>query len=299
MPELTLFHPTHWPTWLGFGLLRILAFLPYQPLMAVGRLCGYFVYLLATRRRRIAETNLRLCFPEQDEAQRQVLLKQYFASVGMGIMDVLIAWWWSDKKIASFSTISGRENLDGVFDHGQGVIFFTIHMSSLETSGRILLQYAPLVSMYRQHENPVVQYVMRKMRERHLRMIIPRDDVRAMIKTLRNNQGVWFAPDQNYGHKHSLFVEFFGVPAATNTSTSRLAGLTGAKVVPYITMRRPEGGYLTRIEPALDNFPSGDTMQDTQRLHRIIEQWIREAPEQYNWMHRRFKDRPNHEPRFY
>jgi KDO2-lipid IV(A) lauroyltransferase len=120
-----------------------------------------------------------------------------------------------------------------------------------------------------------------------------------MIRTLRANQGVWFAPDQNYGLKNSVFADFFGVAAATNTSTSRFAELTGASVVPFVVLRRPQGGYRMRIEPALKDFPTADPLKDTVRLNAILERWAREAPEQYNWLHRRFKDRPGDEPRFY
>lgn len=293
-------HPVHWPTWIGLGLLRILALLPYRPLMAVGRWVGRLLYLFAKRRRRIAETNLRVCFPEWDEQQIQSMLKQYFVSVGMGLMDILIAWWWwPHKKIEPLCEVEGVEHLEDAFAAGKGVIFFTLHMSSIEIGGRLIAHYAPVVPFYRPNENPVLHYIAKKIRERRLGKLIPRDQVRTMVKRLRANQGIWFAPDQNYGHKHSLFVDFFGVPAATNTSTSRFAGLTKAKVVPFVVMRRPEGGYRMLIEPMLDHFPSDDVLRDTQRLNAIIERWILAAPEQYNWMHRRFKDRPNNEPRFY
>lgn len=295
-----LLHPLYWPIWLGFGLLRLLALLPYRPLMALGRLLGRVVYLLAKRRRHIAETNLRLCFPEWTGQQIQAMLKKYFVSVGMGLMGFLVAWWWwPHKKIAHLYEAKGLEHAEAAFAAGKGVIFYTVHMSSAEMAGRLLAHHTQAVPLYRPHHNPVVHHVILGLRERRLGKTIPRDDVRMMIRKLRANQGVWFAPDQNYGHKNSLFVDFFGVPAATTTATSRFAAMTGAKVVPYITLQRPQGGYQIIFEAPLENFPSGDDRQDIQRLHQIAEHWIRQAPEQYNWMHRRFKDRPNDEPRFY
>jgi KDO2-lipid IV(A) lauroyltransferase len=297
-PKGLLLHPRHWSSWLGFGLLRVLAFLPYRPLMSVGRSLGLLTHRLAKRRRNITEINLRLCFPEWDETTVQKMSKRYFASTGMGIMDFLVAWWWPDRKIDNLYEVEGIENLEAAFANGKGVICFTAHMACIEISGRLLTRYATTYPMYRPNENPVIQRIMLKNRERHVAQTIPREDVRLMLKTLRSNKGVWFAPDQNYGQKNSVFADFFGIPAATNTSTSRFAELTGAKVVPFVVLRRPQGGYRMVIEPALDNFP-GEAEQDANRLNAIIERWVRMAPEQYNWMHRRFKNRPNHEPRFY
>ena len=297
-PEGLLLHPRHWLSWLGFGLLRLLALLPYRPLMAVGRGLGYLVYHLAKRRRQITKINLRLCFPEWDESTITQMAKRHFASTGMGIMDFTIAWWWPDHKIDQWYEVEGLEHLEAAFAHGKGTIFFTAHMACIEISGRLLARYAPTFPMYRPNENPVIQRVMVANREHHVEKAIPREDVRLMLKTLRQNKGVWFAPDQNYGQKNSVFANFFGIPAATNTSTSRFAELTGAQVVPFVVLRRPQGGYQMIIEPALTHFPAGST-QDTARLNAIIERWARIAPEQYNWMHRRFKHRPNDEPRFY
>jgi KDO2-lipid IV(A) lauroyltransferase len=120
-----------------------------------------------------------------------------------------------------------------------------------------------------------------------------------MTRALKNRRAVWYAFDQNYGLKNSVFAPFFGIPAATNTATSRLAELTGAAVVPFVTRRLADGTYVQRIEPALQGFPSGDVQADAARLNVLIEGWVREAPEQYLWTHRRFKDRPDKEPRFY
>ena len=243
--------------------------------------------------------NLALCFPDASPAERDRLLRRHFEAVGMGLMDFAVAWWWSDRRMRPLVTIDGSEHLEPAFAKGKGVIFFTGHFTSLEMSGRLLSGLAPALPMYRPNENPVIERLMVKNRELHVERTIPRDDVRLMIRTLRANKGVWFAPDQNYGLKHSVFANFFGVPAATNTSTSRFAGLTGASVVPFIVLRRPEGGYRMCIQPALEDFPTENPQQDTQRLNDIIERWAREAPEQYNWLHRRFKDRPGDEKRFY
>jgi len=298
-PHPNLYHPRLWPTWFAFGVLRLLALLPYRPLMAVGRLIGRLMRLLAKRRVHIARVNLQLCFPQYADAQREQLLNDYFEATGMGIMDFAIAWWWPDARLAPMIEIEGEENLKPAFEPGNGVIFYSAHFSPLELSARMLRKHAPLSAMYRPNENPVVEQVLVRNRERYLERTIPRHNVRLMLKTLGGNKGVWFAPDQNYGLKNSVFANFFGVAAATNTSTSRFAAMSGAKVVPFVALRRPEGGYRVIIQPMLEDFPSDSPKQDAERLNQIIEDWVALAPEQYNWMHRRFKDRPGNESGFY
>jgi KDO2-lipid IV(A) lauroyltransferase len=293
------YQPAAWGPRLGFALLRLVSLLPAGPLMAVGRFVGRLFQRLARRRERIARINLGLCFPEMPEAERERLLRRHFEAVGMGLMTFAIAWWWPDRRLDPRVRIEGREHLQAAFDHGRGVIFFTGHFTSLEMSGRLLSRLAPALPMYRPNENPVIDRIIVSNRERHVERTIPRDDVRLMIRTLRANKGVWFAPDQNYGLKNSVFADFFGISAATNTSTSRFAELTGARVVPFVVLARPGGGFDMQIQAPLDDFPSKDPQRDTERLNDIIEAWAREAPEQYNWLHRRFKDRPGDEKRFY
>lgn len=293
------YQPAVWAPGIGAVLLRGVSTLPYGPLMATGRWLGRRLQQFAKRRERIARINLELCFPEYPAKEREQLLRQHFESVGMGLMDFAVAWWWSDEKLYPLVEIEGSEHLEAAFKPGKGVIFFSGHFTSLEMSGRLLIRLAPALPMYRPNENPAIDAWINTNRERHVEKTIPRDDVRLMIRTLRANQGVWFAPDQNYGLKNSVFADFFGVAAATNTSTSRFARLTGASVVPFVVLRRPQGGYRMRIEPALQDFPTADPLKDTVRLNAILERWAREAPEQYNWLHRRFKDRPGDEPRFY
>jgi KDO2-lipid IV(A) lauroyltransferase len=295
-----LYAPRYWPVWIGFGLFRLFALLPWPWMMAIGRALGRQVMRLAPRRVRIARINLQLCFPELDEIGLQDLLRAHFEALGMGLMDIGLAWWASDKRLAPRVRVHGAEHAVAAFCAGNGVIFLTAHFSSVEMSGRILKQHAPVLPMYRPNENPAIESLMVRNRQRHVERAIPREDVRLMLRTLKSNKGVWFAPDQNFGHKNSLFSPFFGVPAATNTATSRFARMTGARVVPFVAIRREDNaGYDLYIEPALEDFPSADPQRDTDRVNAIMERWIRQAPAQYLWTHRRFKDRPGDEPRFY
>lgn len=290
----SLLHPRHWPTWIGVGLLRLTVLLPWPAIMAIGGAAGRLVYLFALRRRQIAEINLQLCFPEWGSEQRQRLIRDNFAAMGKGLMEIGMAWWWPQARLERrLLGVEGEENLPP--DDGLGTIFLTAHFSSLELSGRYLGARRPTHAMYRPNENPVIQALFERHRRAHTLGIIPRDDVRSMIRALRAGEGVWFAPDQNYGRKGKVFATFMGMPAATHTATSRFARASGARVIPFVLFRE-KTGYRLCIEPALEDFPSGDAQQDAQRINDIFSDWVRRAPEQYNWIHRRFKTRPDEGP---
>ncbi len=294
-PEVPFRHPRYAGVWLGFGLLRLLAWMPYRPLMAVGRGIGGLLFYLSRRRRQIVQTNLQLCFPNRSAAQRSQLAHQYAASVGMGLMECLIAWWWPERCLQPWCDVTGAEHLQAALRQGRGVILFTPHMVSIELCGRLLLPHAPVMPVYRRHENPLLEHLIRTQREAFVEAALPRDQPRQALRMLRRNKAVWLSPDQDYAGKYHVFTSFFGIPAATNTTVSRFARLSGAPVLPCVTLRQPTGGYRLMIEPALTGFPQ-QPEQDSQRLQNLIEQWVRLAPEQYHWMHRRFKTRPDQAP---
>lgn len=213
--------------------------------------------------------------------------------MGMSFLEVVSGWWLSERRLKNRVQIHGLEHLQTALDQGNGVILLSAHFTCLEIGGRLLSLFAPFHVMYRSHENPVIEFAMRNNRELHFDKAIPRDNVREMIKSLRHGKAVWYASDQNYGHKNSVFADFFGVPAATNTATSRLAKITGATVIPFFPIRNTAGtGYTLQLLPALENFPSDETISDASRINQLIAEQIRKAPEQYLWVHRRFKDRP-------
>ncbi len=297
--SLNLLHPQYWLTWLGLGLLRVSAFLPFSTMMSIGRLLGRLIFKLAKRRVAIARKNLSLCFPELDEKKQQALLLQYFDSVGMSLMDMAIAWWWSEKRLNPLVSITGYEHLDNAIKEKKGIILYTGHFAGVDISVRIMCTRAPGMVMYRPNENPVIQKTIVKHRESFTLGVIRRDDVRKMVQALKANKAVWFAPDQNYGHKNSVFSDFFGIPAATNISASRFVKLSDALILPFVVYRKDEGGYHLQIEKALQDFPGESVRADADRLNTVLESFVRQHPAQYNWMHRRFKDRPNTEARFY
>jgi len=282
----------YWPTWLGIGLLRAAVLLPYPVIMGLGTVVGHIMRLVAPKRVDIADKNLQICYPDMDAKQRRTFIRKNFASMGKGLMEVCMAWWWPRERIEGrLLTIEGEQHLPAS-DDKKGTIFLTAHFSSLELSGRYLIHRSPSHAMYRPNENPVIQALFERNRTRGTLSIISRNDVRGMIRALRAGDGVWFAPDQNFRPKGAVFADFMGVPAATNPATSRFASLAGARIVPFVLFRVRDGYHLT-IEPPLQDFPSEDPQADAAVINRIFEHWTQTAPEQYNWIHRRFKTRPD------
>lgn len=278
----------------------LLAQLPFRAQMFIGARLGDLLRWLAPRRRRIAETNLRLCFPGRNPAERARLIKAHFRSMGMGSVETAMSWWTPERRLRHLVRIEGLEHLTHALEQGRGVILLSGHFTSLEIGGRLLSLFAPFHVLYRQHKNPLFEAVMRRARERHFDKAIPRDDMRGMIRSLKDNMPVWYAPDQDYGREKSVFAPFFGIPAATITATSRLAKASGAAVVPFFQTRLPDGGgYILRLYPALQGFPGQDAVEDARRVNRIIEEQILAMPEQYLWVHRRFKTRPEGEDSVY
>lgn len=275
--------------------------LPYPWQLKLGRGIGRIGIRLARSRRRIAEINLAICFPELTSQQRTQLLKEHFSALGIGLFETASSWWSSDKKLRKLVQVQGLEHFDRAMAQGKGVILLTGHFSTLELGARFFALHRPFHAMYRPHKNPVYETVMRQARERRSqRKVLTRDDIRGMLRALRQGEAVWYAPDQNYGSKHSVFVPFFGEPALTITATSRLAKMSGAPVVPYFPERLPgTAGYRLTILPVLEDFPSRDDQADAQRINQLIEERVRRVPEQYLWVHRRFKTRPAGYPNIY
>ena len=275
--------------------MRLICLLPYPLIRTSGRLIGLALYPFATRRRLIAETNLQLCLPELGATQRRALIRSHFMALAQGLVETGMAWWWPQARLERLlKGVEGLEHLTSSSD-SRGTIWLTAHFSSLELSGRYLGARKPSAAMYRRNENPVIEYLITRHRGRHLLDVIARDDARSMIRTLKQGSSVWFAPDQNYAHKGKVFANFMGLPAATHTATSRFARTTGARVIPFVLFR-VKGGYHLRIEPPLDDFPSKDPQRDAERINEIFASWVRRYPEQYNWIHRRFKTRPDGGP---
>ncbi|MDF0729922.1 lipid A biosynthesis lauroyl acyltransferase [Pseudomonas entomophila] len=295
-------HPRFWGLWLGLGLLWLVVQLPYRALLWLGSALGAVMYHLAGERRRIAARNLELCFPELSGDERRRLLKENFASTGIAFFEMAMSWWWPQARLARLAHIEGLEHLQDAQREGQGAILMAVHFTTLEIGAALLGQAHTIDGMYREHGNPVFDFIQRRGRERHNpdSLAVEREDVRGMLKLLRNGRAIWYAPDQDYGAKQSLFVPLFGIPAATVTATTKFARLGKARVIPFTQKRLEDGsGYRLVVHPPLADFPGETEEADCLRINQWVESVLRECPEQYLWAHRRFKSRPEGAPRLY
>ena len=254
----------------------------------------------AARRRRIAAANLAYCLPELGDRERARLVEGHFHALGFALVEVAIAWHAKPATLRDLVRVEGGAHLDAALARGRGALLLSGHFTSLEIGAARLGIDAPVDGVYRPHRDASMERASRDGRQRFGGLLLDRTDVRGMLRRLRANRAVWYAPDQDPGPRHSVFAPFFGRPAATLTATARIAKASGAAVLPF-RVERAGGGRAWRvvIEPALDGFPSGDASADAARINAVIERWARASPEQYLWIHRRFKTRPPGEPDLY
>lgn len=292
--------PKYWPIWSVLGLLRMISALPFKLQMLLGRNIGRVMYYLMARRRHIAMTNIGLCFPELDTTEQKRLVKRNFQSIAISGFETALTWWASDDRVRPLCHVHGLENLKNAIDTGKSIILLSAHFTSLELGCRLLLLHQNFAVMYKKHRNPLLEKVMSQGRNAHCNIAIQQDDIRGFLRLLKKKTICWYAPDQDLGINRSVFAPFMGVTTATITAPARFAKMADALVVPYFPSRREDGsGHDISILPALENFPSDDDVENATRINQLIEDQIRKTPEQYLWMHRRFKTRPQGETDFY
>jgi Kdo2-lipid IVA lauroyltransferase/acyltransferase len=297
----SLLAPRHWPTWIGMLFWMLLVQLPYRVQFYLAHL---LVPLLKLNKKRVhqASTNLRLCFPELTEQERDKLLYGTLYSTAMAAFETGIAWFWPKWRLRRLFTISGVEHVEAAQRDGQGALLLSLHFTTLDIGSAMLGQHVNYDGMYRPHNNPVYDYMQKVRREAYAPggTAFSRDNVRGMISRLRQGRMIWYAPDRDLGEKISIFVPFFGVQAATVTATSQFARMGRAKVIPFTQKRLPNGrGYELVIHPPFDNYPTGDDYADALRVNAFMETEVRKIPEQYFWAQPRFKTRPAGEPSVY
>lgn len=294
--------PKYWLTWLGFGIWWLLAQLPFRMQMFMGKYFGKLMAIFAKRRIAIARRNLELCFKHLSPAEQQDLLNKHIDSLGKVFFETGLAWFASQKRLHKLVTYDGLEHLQSAKKEGVGVVLMAMHFTHLDLGAAFVSLQHSIDGSYRQHDNPVYDWVQHKCRERYNSdsTAIEVSDIRTVIKQLRRGRAIWYAPDQDYRKrdKHNIFLPFFGVEAACITSTSQLARMGKARVIPYVCIRH-EKGYHLQVQPPLDDFPTEDLVADTTRIMKVVEDAILLAPEQYLWVHRRFKTRPEGQPSLY
>lgn len=296
-----LLSPRHWPSWLGAGFWFLLAQLPYRLQWWLARALAPLLKL-NKKRYYYARRNIELCFPEMTEAERKKLVKENLVSTAMVVFETGIAWFWPKWRLRRLFHLRGLEHVEAAREAGEGALLLGLHLTTLEIGGALLGQRIDFDAMYRPHSNPVYDYLQKNRRESYApeTLVIPRDSVRTMVSRLRKGRFIWYAPDRDLGPKNSLFVPFFGVPAATVSAAGKLVKMGKARVIPFTHYRRPNGrGYELALLPPLENFPTGNEYEDTLRVSQFMEEEIRKCPEQYFWAQPRFKSRPDGEPSLY
>ena len=301
IPLQRFWQPRYWPTWLGVALLRLIVMLPHRTRLAVGRSLGRVLRKLVDKRRSVVNRNLELCFPDLSAAEREALEVRHFESLGMGVIELGITWWAPQDYVSRIAGLEGMEHVRAALDKGNGVLMWSGHFATAELTGRMLEpEVPPIAAMYRPSDNPLNDQIMRRCRGKSVSELITKSSVRSLIKALKANRPVWYAADQAYIGKGAVLAPFFGVPAMTNTAVSQIARVSKTTIVPFLPLRHDNGErYTLEFLPALENFPGEDAEADAVRLNGLLEEMIRCAPEQYYWVHRRFKDRPEDYPDAY
>jgi KDO2-lipid IV(A) lauroyltransferase len=288
-----LLSPRYWLSWLGLGLVWLIGQLPYRALFALGRALGTLTVHLPGERRHVAQRNLELCLPHLSPAEQSDLLRAALRDLGMMFVEFALAWFGSERAIAAVPCeIEGLEHLEACRKSGRGALLVGGHFSHLELCARLVSQRIRIAGMYREMDDAVFERAVLRARLRYAQAMFLKEDLRRTVKYMRAGGTVWYAPDQDMRGKDSVFVPFFGVPAATITATHHLARLSGAAVIPFFHQRKPDGGYVLRLEAPLADFPGDDVTIDTARVNACVERMVRDAPAQYLWIHKRFKTRP-------
>ena len=293
------YHPKYWGIWLGLGLLRLLAFIPFKQKFIIGKYIGKVIYTLATKRRRLAKANIALCFPEKSQREQQTILKRHFASLGIALMEMAIVWWGDHKQNhknafeRDIVTFIGEQNLKNAQQQNKGVLILAPHFTTLELTGLFVSFLTNYHAVYRPHDNPFLDYIIAKGRSIEFDNgdqvePVSNANTRQMLKVLKAGKSMTFLPDQRYRSKGHVEVPFFNVLTKSNPATSKIAKMTGCAIVPTFTRRLENNHYEVEFLPALDNFPSGDDYEDTLRLHHLYEAEIRKNPSQYLWIHNRW-----------
>jgi Kdo2-lipid IVA lauroyltransferase/acyltransferase len=279
------------------ALMWLAHWLPLRALAWIGNAVGAALFWLIPERRRVTRINLAKCFPQMPEPERDRLARAAFRAFCRGFVDRAVLWWGSPERIKRMVRVEGLEHFDAA---GARVVVLAPHFAGIEAAGLRLSIDRDMSTLYQHQKDPVVDRQLLKGRTRFRSNIVSRQQgLRKVLRWINSGIPFYYLPDLDFGRKGTTFVPFFGVPAATAVGLSYIARTTGARVVPCVARMLPHGGYVARFYPPWRDFPSGDDAADARRMMAFIEERVLEMPEQYHWLHKRFKTRPEGEPRLY
>ena len=276
--------------WLG---VQLIIFMPWFIQKYIGYGIGYLMYCLMPSRRHIAYTNIELCFPEMSKQKVSKVTREHFRSLGLGIIEVILAWWGSDKKIRKRSKITGIEHVKEALSHGNGALISGGHFTTLEIAGRIIALNLKVSTTFNREESAWWDKTMCSRRERYFSEVVPMKKIRQVLRCLKRNEPVCYLPDQDHNERHHVFAPFFSQSVATTTGPSWFSEKSGAPMLPTkIYRRKDNSGWEVHIHPPIADFPSDDPLQDATKFNSYIEDHIKSHIDQYLWVHRRLKTQP-------
>ncbi len=272
---------------------RLLGRLPLPLARRLVRPLAPLLRLAMASRRRVVERNLALCFPELAPAERDHLSRRHFRNLAESLAEVAVTWQRPGRFDERFGEVVGLEHLEAARADGRGVMLITGHTTCLEVGARLFGERVEAAGIYRPLNNPVLEEFQNRGRSRYARQMLSRYDLRGMVRHLRSGGVLWYAPDQDFGLSRSTFAPFFGIETATANGILELARLGRAVVVPMYPLKDEASGRVTvHLEAAFDGFPGDDARADLARFNAFLERYVRMAPAQYWWLHRRFKTAP-------
>ncbi len=291
-------HPKFISTWILILFMRIGVFIPFNFQVLIGKTIGKLIYPFMHKLRSTAYSNISHCFPDKKQNQVNLLVKRHFEAIGVSFFETANAYYGSDKKIRKLLTITNENFFQDALKEEGGIILLCSHFMPLMLGSRALLINHTIANIYRPQNNKLFDRIMVRGYKKNGAVMIKSTDTRSIIKAINNSLPIWYAPDQDLGKNNSVFAPFFGIQTATASATARLAKNNNTRVIPYSFIRTKKG-YTMSFEKPIANYPSNDPIQDATIVNQILEKQIVKSPEQYLWIHRRFKTRPNDEKNFY
>jgi len=298
MKNKNFLHPKFYPTWILVFLMKISARIPFKVQLKIGRLIGRLMFIFSGHLKKVAKKNLGLCFPEKNKQQITFLLKKNFEEMGISIFETANAYFADNSKISKRLVIKNDKYLQDAIQDGKSIILLASHFLSLMLGSRALLLNYSIANIYRPQNNQLFDEVMRRGFVDNGAIMIKNSDTRSMLKAIKSKTPIWYAPDQDLGPKNTIFAPFFNITTATVSATSRLAHNSNTVVIPY-HFNRQKDNYIMEFLKPLRAYPTKDPVKDASKTNAILEKQILKYPDQYLWIHKRFKTRPDGETGYY